>query len=346
MALRRSSFFRFLALVTAAGIVISSASALADDSDGDGISDEIEAATTRNLTAAGVPEGHFNISSRSVGAATDDEFQVYFEAGTFGVEYRPNADSDDRVWYELGLRRIIEFVDDGGEISGNDIVQTWDLTNMYWRVDSYKFADDDGGRQFLFNSTLLGDFPPAGFVVVSARASERFVRIGGGLVTPMEVKVTIMIIGWPLKRADTKLGLKLEIGTLETHDARIETGTLDEARGWASDESQLNVSSPLGFLFFSWSNTARVDSVERPVRATDLSPTEGGLEFYLVYDPGTVIFHDPKMGVESSAFWSQVERIGEVPLEWNPILYIAGLGAISGVVALTVFARRRRRERQ
>src|SRR3972149_5678433 len=195
MALRRSSFFRFLALVTAAGIVISSASALADDSDGDGISDEIEAATTRNLTAAGVPEGHFNISSRSVGAATDDEFQVYFEAGTFGVEYRPNADSDDRVWYELGLRRII------------------------------KFADDDGGRQFLFNSTLLGDFPPAGFVVVSARASERFVRIGGGLVTPMEVKVTIMIIGWPLKRADTKLGLKLEIGTLETHDAPLETGT-------------------------------------------------------------------------------------------------------------------------
>ena len=73
---------------------------------------------------------------------------------------------------------------------------------------------------------------------------------------------------------------------------------------------------------------------------------EGGSEFFLVYGRGQVIDHDSKMGVESAAFWTLVNRANQPPpLSWNPVLYALGVAAIAGLVAATVvLSRRRRRE--
>jgi hypothetical protein len=338
------------ALLATGAFTLASFAALADgaDSDGDGISDAVEAATARNLNGLGIPEGRFRVQSVSVGAAPDghdDEFSLLFERGTFAVEYRPRADREDGILYELTLKRLVEVIYDGGDIGGGDIVQEWDLTNEYWAVTTVNTTTVDGGRQFRFTAYPVPEVPTSRNLTLTVTASSRFVRNGQILVSPMEVKVDISIRGWMYDAPNSELALKIEVAT-EAQNTQIEEQSLDEIRGWTSDESQLNVSGELGSIFFSWSNTAIVDSGIAAVGSTNLAPSGGGTEFFLIYGRGQVTYHTSKMGVESAAFWTLVNRANQPPpLSWNPVLYALGVAAIAGLVAATVvLSRRRRRE--
>ncbi len=343
---RRASML--FALLATGAFTLASFAALADDSDGDGIPDAVEAATARNLNALGVPEGRFRIQSLSVGAApdaADDEFSVVFERAKFVVEYRPRAGAENRIEYEMTLKRLVEFIDDGGDIGGGDIVQEWDLTDEYWVVSTINTTTVDSGRQFRFTTFPVPDVPTSRNITLTVTASSRFIRTGSMLVSPMEVKVDVSIRGWDYNASNSELALKVEVAT-EAEMTELEAQSHDESRGWASDESQLNVSGELGSIFFSWSNTATVDGQATVVRSTGLAPITEGSEFFLIYGRGQVIDHDPKMGVESAAFWALVNRANQPPsLSWNPVLYALGVAAIAGLVAATVvLSRRRRRE--
>src|SRR5437867_504121 len=104
----------FAVLGTAALVFASGLAAAVSDADGDGIPDDLEASTARNVLTHSAPES-FVVRSRSVGAPQDDAFEVSYARGEFTVGYSPKSFGSDSVSYTLEFRRIVEStVEPGG----------------------------------------------------------------------------------------------------------------------------------------------------------------------------------------------------------------------------------------
>ena len=331
---RRFAARAFAFLGVAAFLIAIGLPAVAMDSDGDGIPDDLEASTARNVLTHSTP-GTFVVRSRSVGAPQDDAFEVSYARGEFSVGYSPKSFGSDSVSYTLEFRRIVEFtVEPGGSW---EVAQERDLRADYGGVDSRNDTTSDGEREVLFDvSTQSGIFS------ITAGATERFARVSGRLVSPAEMKLDLSIRNWPWNRSDSRLALEVAVNTTDT--ARVDEVSEDEARGWASGEAQVNVTGANDSLFFSWLQTATVDGVAQPVEVTPLQGNGPEHTMYLVYPHGNVIDQDPKIGAVSEAFWSIWSRPRTPPIQADVTVYVAGLGIAAALVVITVLVARRRRE--
>ena len=70
----------------------------------------------------------------------------------------------------------------------------------------------------------------------------------------------------------------------------------------------------------------------------------GGLEMGFVYGRGSVIVHDPKIGAVSNAFWSIWSHPRTTAPTFDATIYVLGIAVAAGIIGVTVFLRRRRRE--
>jgi len=106
---------RTFAIVGAAAFVLSALAVAVAAADDDGVPDDMEARTARNVVAHGAVDSFF-IRSKSVGATQDDVFEVDYSDGRFTVSYARTAGEADTVWYRLEFKRIAEVRGDGGQI--------------------------------------------------------------------------------------------------------------------------------------------------------------------------------------------------------------------------------------
>ncbi len=341
---------KVFAALGAAAFILASVAVAADDSDHPGISDSLDARTARNVLAHSSSDSFF-IRSRSVGASQDDAFQVELVDGRFTVAYAPAASGPDTVTYSLEFRSIEEVrVGSSGEIT--DIVgQPVELGSNYTvtRVDA---TTADGQPIVGFRASTNG-----GLLAVTVWSGERFFRMGDTLVSPTEVKMNIEIRGWVVHEEGTSLALTMDISRSNRTGSSLEVNETsgDEGRGWASNESEMRIGLDSDVAFFSWARFAVVNSttsVRTPVRTTPLEEYADAYEMAFLYGLGqaahgnviTVVTHDPKMGVDSAAFWAIWNA--PPPLQADVLVYGAGILLIAAVVGGTVlFARRRARAR-
>ncbi|OGS51144.1 MAG: hypothetical protein A3K65_02405 [Euryarchaeota archaeon RBG_16_68_12] len=324
---------RTFAIVGAAAFVLSALAVAVAAADDDGVPDDMEARTARNVVAHGAVDSFF-IRSKSVGATQDDVFEVDYSDGRFTVSYARTAGEADTVWYRLEFKRISEVRGDGGQI---EVVQKIDIPSSY-AVEEWRNTTRDGEPQIGFTASTLG-----GVFRVRIGATERFAQVDGGLVSPTEVKVDLEIRGWQWRADDSRLRLDIEV-VPSGGVPRVENESDDVEHGWASDESQVNVTSGHDTAYFSWARTAVVDGVSKPVQSTPLDVNGEGYEMSLLYERGNVIRHDPKMGVISAAFWSIWNRTVPTALQADLALYAVGIALVAGVVGGTAVAVRRRRK--
>ncbi len=323
---------RAFALLGAAAFALSTLAVAVGAADGDGIPDDLEARTARNVVTHGASDSFF-IRSKSIGASQDDVFEISFADGAFTVSYARLAGGSDTVSYRLEFKRISEVRGDGGQ---TEVVQTMDIPS-YYAVQAWQATTRDGEPEFGFTATTLG-----GILRVRIGATERFAQVDGGLVSPAQAKVDIEITGWPWQADDSRLQLDLEI-VPSGGVPRVENESDDMGHGWASDESEVNVTSNGDTAYFSWVKTATVDGVRKPVTATPLEASGEGYEMSFLYERGNVIRHDPKMGVLSAAFWSIWNQPEPPALRADLALYALGIALVAGAVGATALAVRRRR---
>jgi hypothetical protein len=103
---------------------------------------------------------------------------------------------------------------------------------------------------------------------------------------------------------------------------------IEEEREVGDVEEEIKITYGNYQGFFSWKNTAMVDNIERPVLSTELmdDPEEGGRKLYLIYERGTSIVHDPRIGV--------LGAVGIAPvMPWIIVLVAAILAAILAIGA-------------
>nr|MDO8100619.1 hypothetical protein [Candidatus Njordarchaeota archaeon] len=207
------------------------------------------------------------------------------------------------------------------ELVGNNTVGTIDLTKVeYSSPQVTNITSSSGVNGYRIESHSVGTTYT--FQIV-AYIYTKFAIVNNTNLEPTQMKITIVIENFPYTLADSTLGL-----VVDAH-SQAEIHTAESASG---DEGEVEVETEVTRGYFSWSNSALVDNVARPVNSS-VSKQED-YQITLIYPHGTKIVHDPILGV------------GPVPATSflsSPLFYIT-LGAAILAVAL-VFAIRRARPR-
>src|SRR5207237_9461646 len=139
----------------ALAVVLASSLAVADgttDSDGDGVPDDLEAATQRTV-AVSTAGDEFNVSSHLGTAPEEDQFDLSYHAGTFDLWYSQTGGIASS--YELEVLNLIAWKDGNanGRIDPGEIVRTIALASAPFgdvRVGRANLTGFDGGLVFPF----------------------------------------------------------------------------------------------------------------------------------------------------------------------------------------------------
>src|SRR5438445_6535431 len=211
----------------ALAVVLASSLAVADgttDSDGDGVPDDLEAATQRTV-AVSTAGDEFNVSSHLGTAPEEDQFDLSYHAGTFDVWYSQTGGIASS--YELEVLNLIAWKDGNtnGRIDPGEIVRTITLAPAAFseaRLLASNRTEVDGGRVFQF----LAPSRDAN-VTLNVTVGQRFERIDGIVLTPMEARLDIGVKPAVVPPGAT-LGLVFRMDTSERaaradHNWRAET---------------------------------------------------------------------------------------------------------------------------
>ncbi|MEW6221818.1 MAG: hypothetical protein AB1476_00645 [Candidatus Hadarchaeota archaeon] len=239
-----------------------------------------------------------------------------------------NANLKAELEFEVKFEEIVEFVDNDGDglYDKGEEVYTYDLKNT-------TFSPIQRTTENVGTTTVHKIVARTADNVfkVTVYASGTSIIVGGDNVKPNEIKIDIEINNYPYTRSDSKLALKTELDSeFEVEEEKRDVEGEDE------DEVKVKLGDYSGF--FSWKDTALVDGVSRLVKSTNISgdAEEGDRDIYLIYERGTSIVHDPKIGVLGStgAGLAQV-------MPWFTVLVAAIFAALLSIVATKYIVIRR-----
>jgi len=264
----------------------------------DGIDEDFEELNEREVKVKNSTDS-VKIDSILMFGKTQDKilFEMFIDEGlNFRTQYSRDSKSlDIDLEFNLILSDIIEYLDtDANGIyneSRDTLLQQIPLGTflpfIYWNE-----VQEGNTTVHIINMTTEDGIFSAQIYVV-----EEFERINTGLVVPTEMKLDLAIRNFTFTENASNLALKM--GLISSSDYESEDETEDEREGFASDEEnvQTNVSQFAGF--FSWNEFAVIDGIEQRVNSSPVFYDEI-LEndvMYLSYPRGTIINHDPKIGI-------------------------------------------------
>jgi hypothetical protein len=267
------------------------------------------------------------IEKEGIAGETENSFEIEFEVNgevEIKLEYEEEFEYEDNVEigremkleFEVEFESIIEFVDNNGDglYNEGESVSVYELEDREFTPISYTTEIvDDVTVHKITTQTVDGVFR------VTLHIAGEFTIIGGEAVRPTEVKIDIEIHNFPYTHENSKLALECKIESVMETEEEKEVGDVEE-------EIKVTYGNYQGF--FSWKNTSTVDGVERPVLSTELmdDPEEGKRKLYLIYERGTAIVHDPKIGI-----LGVITAIPTMP--WIMVLVAAIFAAIVGIGA-------------
>jgi hypothetical protein len=298
----------------------------------------------------------FRLTSLSVGAPNQDEFQIAYENGSFALTYENQVGGSVSASYGVTFKGVVEWLDS----NHNGIIDDGSVSNVT-RLGSLAF----GGQPIVHkewattNGTVVHSFVIGSrnsvftnrvAMTLNLTISEGFVLLSGDQwLTPMEAKLTIGFSDILFASQDS---LALQLGITSGESLQIGDGSWDEENHFRSNEGAVNVtnaSSPVAF--FSWSNVARVNGQSAAVTpAFGANASDGGHDLYLSY-PNTPptsagmpvsVLHDPAIGVVSAAYESKIGQPASPSLQGDLALYVLTAAIVAGVVAANAYLIRRR----
>ena len=279
--------------------------AVAEDSDSDDIDDSIEDLNIRKVEIKW-ESSKFEIEStkRTGNVKNEIEFEIEYNSDGLSVENEYNTDNgtaEFELEFEVNFKKLIEYNDTDSDGVYNKSVDD--------KVQEFKLGDDPGYdfqapiytatdlsidtklHYFIINTTN-GVFTAYIYVV------EEFALVNNSIISPFEVKMDIEINNFNFLSPISKLALYTKLES----EAEYETDedTEDENKGYAINESSFAAAANGTVGFFSWAETAEVDSVTTQVlisnkEVDDDDPDEE--KIYLNYEQGAHIYHDPKIGI-------------------------------------------------
>lgn len=296
----------------------------------DGPDEELQYLNERELT---VTDGGSSVTiySKLQTGTTQDEFKLEIIAADDGLEFKMdyNSESEDleiELSFTVDFYAIIEYVDvnaDGIYNPGNDtFVKAVQIGKPFlFGITTETTADNK--TIYIINATMEN-----GLFSVQLYAVENWEFINGTWISPTETKFDIAIHSFNYTNGESDLALSATL--VSSTEYEREEITDDEAAGYSSDEEEVETTTN-GFTgFFSWTNTALIDGIEKQVKLSPLGTSGEDEILYLNYPRGINIIHDPKIGIDG---------ILKMPADYT-IFVIVGIIAVVAVVLAIFFIRR------
>jgi hypothetical protein len=301
------------------------------DDDSDGIDDEFEDDHDRDINID-IEDNIITIESvlRSETGKNKIEFEISNESNglSFKIEFTPNYISDSNtsqieLEFEVTFREIVEYVDvnmDGVfDESVDEEIDVYPLNDFKEPVYTISDIALDTKMHYIALTTSDDVFTAHAYFV------EEFEIVNDTLVTPSETKIDIEINNYNYLNDTSQLALYTKLESEVEYE--MEDDTEDEELGYAEDESSAYTMMNSFKGFFSWKENATVDGIVKDVLVSqieddDFEPNEQ--KIYLNYPRGTLIYHDPKIGIGLSLA-SQIPGYSVLIIALVSVLGITGI---------------------
>ncbi len=324
---------------------LTSAFAIATDDDGDGVDDDFEDSKTRTLSIS-FEDDRIEIETVLRANLTKNKIKFEIRNNTngleVGVEFIPNYDpltntSEIELEFEITFQEIVEYVDLDQDNVFNDAtdneIQVIPLDDFQTTQYSIISISPETDLHYFIVNTTDGKFTAHIYI------SEEFEIVNNTLITPSETKIAIEINNFNFFNSNSRLALytKLESGV----DYQEKESTEDELAGYALNEKAVYTLNNNNIGFFSWEKNATVDGKSKEVFVSDIEtddtePTEQ--KTYLNYPNGTLIYHDPKIGIEGLSIPSHEGGV----ISGYSILAILGAAMLGIVIIIYRFRIRKK----
>ena len=268
------------------------------DDDADGIDDEFEDETERDIEIS-VSDNEVEIQSEFDNGTVENQMHITMKTEDgirIVTEYSTEInETETELSLELEFVRLVEFVDLNGDgvLSEGDTERSFDLTEAgYSTPNVTSITSVDGEQGYRLESHSLETeyfFQIIGYIFPS------YASIDNVTISPSELKITIVILEFPYDFDNSSLALIIEGGSeLEIHTDIDEPD--DDNNDYQEDENEIYVESEHASGYFSWVNETLADGILLPVNASTTS-SNSGMRVVLVYPHANEIVHDPTLGI-------------------------------------------------
>ncbi len=309
--MRKLTMTVVICAMLAACLLLSGASALADDDDQE-----------RELSANEDQYG-FHISSTSMGYELVDSFAIDFEDSVLSISYQGIDEQDEDEDWELELEfdELVEFQDNGnGYLDPDDeTVSSISLEDVGYRVMSGVGVLPEGGTRTTFTVVYEGDI----LNITLAVSTSPYFRDGRSQ-SPCDIGIGVEIRNYPYHGDGTLMALQISVEA--DIDSELEYEDDD-------DGAELSLLNSAAGGSITWPTTATVDGAPAQVVAAWDEESVS-----LTFPPGSTITHESTISITSLAVAS-----GPIVIDtsgWNPLLYTAGLLMAGGLVGGMVLVQR------
>lgn len=277
----------------------------ATDEDSDGVEDEFEEEHERDVDIT-IEEEKIEIESilRSGTELNKLEFEISNESNglKINIEFTPHYISDSNtsqieLEFSVMFSEIVEYVDNDADGMFNDsfdteisILELNDFKDPVYTVSNISLDT----KLYYIQFTTSDDVFTAHIYLV-----EEFEIVNNTLITPIETKIDIEINNYNYLNDTSQLALYTKLESEVEYE--IEEETEDEESGYSEDESSVYTEINNYIGFFSWKENATIDDVIENVLVSQIDDDDdepNEQKIYLNYPRGTLIYHDPKIGVE------------------------------------------------
>lgn len=270
-----------------------------NDDDDDGVDEEIEMENERDLQVES-DDFEASIESELKQGENKNKFKIQIELNEEGVQISAefnseSTDSNAELHFSTNFHAIYEYLDmDENGIYTQEIDE---LLGEYYistfKPIEYEMQSQlDGSVLHYFKISTLDNI-----FTLHMYITGEFQKIQNITLTPAELKIDVEISQFPFNDEESRLALQVDLES--ENDYEEENDTEDEEKGYATDEKGVFTENNGFSGFFSWSEYALVDNVQKPVRSNPFSSDseEDRITTYLLnYAQGESIFHDPKIG--------------------------------------------------
>ncbi len=271
-----------------------------EDGDGDGIDDETENINQR-LIEVEYSEDEAQIESELHSGNIKDKISMKLQSEDEGLRIKVDYSKDIKnidydLEFEFLFSSLIEFVDDNNDSIFTDDEQDTLLNEI--PLDS--FNDFQYSMYLIENSTYMHYFQISstdGNLIFHIFFVEEYYELNATLLIPTQMKIDIEIQNYAYSHDSSQLALVMDIESESEFDEDDETE--DESKGYSKNEKWVQASLDDISGFFSWSQYALIDDVEKNVSVNVVSQSEENMQkIYFSYPRGAHIYHDPKIGIK------------------------------------------------
>jgi hypothetical protein len=258
------------------------------------------------------------ISSKIEASGMEKEYQAQIDTSQgvrIHVEFAAeNSTASTEIEFQVAYVKLIEFTDSSGTLtSSSTTLSSIDLTQLNYSPVVMTQGSFNGAQGYKFSTQgTQGNFT---FKVV-AYAFPNSANINTTSLSPSALKIVTSIVNYPYAQSRSLLALQLSTQS----DRSIETS--------AANSNDQEISSSSGGAgsgaVFSWNGPLTVDGsavASSNVKAVVTSQGDESKTLSLVYPHGTVIVHDPVIGLSIG---------GGAPFYLQPLF----LGAVAAVVVI------------